>query len=78
VTPRVVSVTPPATDEEVAAIVAALAVVESEQRAAAAASSRAPEQLSMWVEASRRSAQRAGLQRGSWRLSGRVARRARA
>ena len=35
------------------------------------------EQLSMWVEASRRSAQRAGLQRGPWRLSGRLGRRSR-
>ena len=38
---------------------------------------RRPEQLSMWVEASRRSAQRALLQRGPWRLSGRLGRRSR-
>ena len=36
-----------------------------------------PEHLSMWVEASRRSAQRANLQRGPWRLSGRLGRRSR-
>jgi hypothetical protein len=36
-----------------------------------------PDHLSMWVEASRRSAQRANLQRGPWRLSGRLGRRSR-
>ena len=39
------------------------------------ATARPTEHLSMWVEASRRSAQRAGLQRGPWRLSGRLGRR---
>jgi hypothetical protein len=33
--------------------------------------------LSMWVEASRRAAQRSSLQRGPWRISGRIARRSR-
>jgi acyl-CoA carboxylase epsilon subunit-like protein len=64
--------------EQVAAIVAALAVVEGE-RAAAAAAAVVPreEPMSMWVVASRRSAQRAGMQRGPWRLSGRIGKRAR-
>jgi len=64
--------------EQVAAIVAALSVLEAERAAAAAsadAARRAP--ISMWVDASRRSAQRAGMQRGPWRLSGRLAKRTR-
>jgi Acyl-CoA carboxylase epsilon subunit len=65
------------TAEQVAAIVAALSVIEAE-RTASAAAVRAPEAaLSMWVEASRRSAQRAGMQRGPWRLSGRLGKRSR-
>ena len=65
------------TAEQVAAIVAALSVIEAE-RTASPAAVRAPEAaLSMWVEASRRSAQRAGMQRGPWRLSGRLGKRSR-
>jgi len=66
--------------EQVAAIVAALSVLEAERAVAAAAmaAAAAPDDaLSMWVEASRRSAQRAGMQRGPWRLSGRLGKRAR-
>ena len=63
--------------EHVAAIVAALAVIQAEESVAAEAA-QAAEQLSMWVEASRRSAQRASMQRGPWRMSGRVGRRSRA
>jgi hypothetical protein len=64
--------------EQVAAIVAALSVLESERAAAAAASASVPEEgMSMWVQASRRSAQRAGMQRGPWRLSGRLGKRSR-
>ena len=69
------------TDEEAAAIVAAVTLVlEAEQAgaaAAAASSSRRDDTLHLWVEASRRSAQRASLQRGPWRLSGRLPRRSR-
>jgi hypothetical protein len=65
------------TAKEVAAIVAALAVIEAERTAAAAPAAPPPESLSMWVEASRRSAQRAGMQRGPWRLSGRLGKRSR-
>jgi hypothetical protein len=67
------------TPEEVAAITAVTIALE-QQRAEAAAVTRTDtdsEQLSMWVEASRRSAQRALLQRGPWRLSGRLGRRSR-
>ena len=64
--------------EQVAAIVAALAVLEAERAAAAAAAVvPAHEPMSMWVAASRRSAQRAGMQRGPWRLSGRLGKRTR-
>ena len=61
--------------EQVAAIIAALSVLEAERTAAVAAP--VDESLSMWVEASRRSAQRAGMQRGPWRLSGRLGKRTR-
>ena len=62
--------------EQVAAIVAALAVIDAEL-AAEARRLEQPEPMSMWVEASRRSAQRAGMQRGPWRLSGRLGIRSR-
>jgi hypothetical protein len=62
--------------EQVAAIVAALSVIESE-RAAVAPAGPVHEPFSMWVEASRRSAQRSGMQRGPWRLSGRIGMRSR-
>ncbi len=75
-------ITPDATADEVAAITAAIAVVEAERAAAAAAAAAIttddPDRLSAWVRASRLSARRAGLQRGQWRLSGRLGRRARA
>ena len=63
--------------EQVAAIVAALLVIEAERAAEARAAAAAAEPVSMWVEASRRSAQRAGMQRGPWRLSGRLGKRTR-
>jgi hypothetical protein len=62
------------TPEEVAAVTAVTIALEEQRRAAAPAD---PETLSMWVDASRRSAQRALLQRGPWRLSGRLGRRSR-
>lgn len=64
------------TPEEVAAVTA-VTVALQQQRVVAAASEAPTDQLSMWVDASRRSAQRALLQRGPWRLSGRLGRRAR-
>lgn len=64
--------------EQVAAIVAALSVIEAERAASMPAPGAvAHESLRMWVEASRLSAQRAGMQRGPWRLSGRIAKRSR-
>jgi hypothetical protein len=78
--PIIGSIKPAPTDEEAAAIAAAIVVLDEQQRAAAArARANAPERerLSVWVDASRRAAQRAGLQRGPWRLSGRIARRSR-
>jgi hypothetical protein len=63
--------------QETAAIVAAMVVLD-EQRRAAAPIAPPRDHLDVWVDASRRAAQRAGLQRGPWRLSGRIARRARA
>jgi hypothetical protein len=66
------------TPEEVAAVTAVAMLLEEQQAAAAAAApTPPPDQLSMWVDASRRSAQRALLQRGPWRVSGRLGRRSR-
>jgi len=63
------------TPEEVAAVTAVTVALEEQRRAAAPPPD--SETLSMWVDASRRSAQRALLQRGPWRLSGRLGRRSR-
>jgi hypothetical protein len=63
------------TPEEVAAVTAV--TVALQQQRVVAASEAPTGQLSMWVDASRRSAQRALLQRGPWRLSGRLGRRSR-
>jgi hypothetical protein len=71
---RLRSISPEASPEEVAAILAAIAattapapVVESED-----------DTLHEWVRAARLRSHRAGLQRGPWRLSGRIGRRSRA
>jgi hypothetical protein len=66
---------PPSEDEAAAIAVAIEALFEAERQAAVAPSH--DDTLHLWVEASRRSAQRAGMQRGPWRLSGRIPRRAR-
>ena len=71
-------ITPTPTTEEAAAIAAAVSVVHQEQLAAAAASAPVRADVDQWVAASRRAAQGAGMQRGPWRLSGRVHRRSRA
>jgi len=60
--------------EEVAAVTAVTILLQERARKAPPAQ---PDQLSRWVDASRRSAQRALLQRGPWRLSGRLGRRSR-
>jgi hypothetical protein len=66
------AISPDATPEEVAAIVAAIRAV----RAVTAAP--APDDtLHEWVRTARLQSHRSGLQRGPWRLSGRVGRRTR-
>ncbi|HXY91652.1 MAG TPA: acyl-CoA carboxylase epsilon subunit [Acidimicrobiia bacterium] len=70
------SINPDATPEEVAAIVAALAASVASR---AGADVTVPDDgLHEWVRAARVRSRRAGLQRGPWRLSGRVGRRDRA
>jgi hypothetical protein len=76
-------ITPDATPEELAAITAAIEVVRQERahtaaRAAASATGGDDEHMDAWVRASRLTSRRAGLQRGPWRLSGRIGRRSRA
>ena len=68
---RVVS--PDATDDEIAAILAAVAVSTS----VGATPEGADDTLHEWVRGSRLGSRRAGLQRGPWRLSGRIGRRSR-
>ena len=64
-----------ATEEEVAAILAAVSMC----MAASAAGPRGfDDTLPEWIRGTRLSARGAGLQRGPWRLSGRIGRRARA
>jgi hypothetical protein len=64
------------TPEEVAAVTA-VAVALQQRQAAATDAAPSSVHMSAWVDASRRSAQRALLQRGPWRLSGRLGRRSR-
>ena len=71
------AVSPEATPEEVAAIVAAIGALTAAPMAAPVADDD-PNRLDGWVRMSRLSAHRAGLQRGSWRMYGRIGRRARA
>ena len=66
---------PDATDEEVAAILAAVAMCT---QGAVVPDSATGGNLQEWVRGTRLSARRAGLQRGPWRLSGRIGRRTRA
>ncbi|HEX6310079.1 MAG TPA: acyl-CoA carboxylase epsilon subunit [Acidimicrobiia bacterium] len=71
-----------ATPEEVAAIAAAVTAVVAQREAAARAASAAAVSTvdgpNAWVRTARLTARRSGLMRGSWRLSGRIGRRARA
>ena len=69
------SISPAPTPEEAAAITAA--IVSLARRPVVAVAAEPADRLNVWVDASRRAAQRAGLQRGPWRLSGRIARRSR-
>lgn len=63
-----------ATDEEMAAVLAAVASLTG----VGAPVDRADDTLHEWVRSARLSARRSGLQRGPWRLSGRIGRRNRA
>jgi hypothetical protein len=76
VKPVLRSISPEATPEEVAAVVAAIGALTAVPAAASVADD--PDRLDGWVRMSRLSAHRAGLQRGSWRMYGRIGRRARA
>jgi hypothetical protein len=68
----------PTPEEVVAVTVAVTALLDQQLQASAAVAEPARRDwLSVWVEASRRSAQRSSLQRGPWRISGRIARRSR-
>ena len=71
---RLRSVSPDATPEEIAAILAAIASLEP----AVAGHDDGDDTLHEWVRAARLRSHRAGLQRGPWRLSGRIGRRSRA
>jgi hypothetical protein len=71
---KLASISPEATPEEVAAIVAAIAA----SQVTVVEESAADDTLHEWVHAARLRSHRAGLQRGPWRLSGRIGRRARA
>jgi hypothetical protein len=83
VTLAITSISGNPTPEEVVAITVAVTSFAEQQEAAAAAAVASPtptassEWLSVWVEASRRAAQRSSLSRGPWRISGRIARRSR-
>ena len=75
---RVASIAGNPTPEEVVAItVAVTALAQQATASAPAAPEHPPDWLNVWVEASRRSAQRSSLQRGPWRISGRIGRRSR-
>jgi hypothetical protein len=70
------------TPEELAAVTAVTVALQKRAEADAAAARAGADgdrarPLNAWVDASRRSAQRALLQRGPWRLSGRIGRRSR-
>ena len=68
------AISPDASPEEVAAIMAALSVVVTP---AAEPEPAGGDDLHEWVHAARLRARRAGLQRGPWRMSGRLGRRSR-
>jgi hypothetical protein len=65
------SITSDATPEEVAAIVAALGALQARPAPAVDRD----DTLHEWVRAARLRSHRSGLQRGPWRLSGRLPRR---
>jgi hypothetical protein len=70
---RLRSISPEASPEEIAAILAAIAASQP-----APVEEARDDTLHEWVHAARLRSHRAGLQRGPWRLSGRIGRRSRA
>jgi hypothetical protein len=75
-TDRIQVISPNATPEEIAAIVAAVGQVLSTRTVVDGAAR--DDTATEWVHLTRVASRRAGLQRGSWRMSGRVSRRSRA
>jgi hypothetical protein len=69
---RLVAISPDATPDEITAIVAAVA----ECTRASVPPGSGDDSLHEWTRAARLTARRAGLERGPWRLSGRIGRRA--
>jgi hypothetical protein len=67
---------PDATPEEVAAILAAVGALTARPRTGAPET--ADDTLHEWVHSARLQSRRASMQRGPWRLSGRIGRRTRA
>jgi hypothetical protein len=67
------AIRPEATREEVAAIVAALSLLSAATTEVPAP----PDELHEWVRAARLRSRRVVLQRGPWRMSARIDRRAR-
>ncbi len=68
-------ITPTPTDDEAAVIAAVIAIITAEAQESVA--TQRDDSLHAWVQASRSTAQRSSLQRGPWRLSGRIGRRSR-
>jgi hypothetical protein len=73
--PRLRAISPEATPEEVAAIVAAVELCTSS--VSATSDDDGDDAVHEWVRGARLGARRAGVQRGPWRLSARMARRSR-
>jgi hypothetical protein len=71
---KLASISPDASPEEVAAIVAAISAAQ----VTVVDDHGDDDSLHEWVHAARLRSHRAGLQRGPWRMSGRIGRRARA
>jgi hypothetical protein len=65
------AISPDATPEQVAAIVAALSVLTASE----SGTDPTGDDLRAWVWAARLRSRRAGLQRGPWRMAGRIPRR---
>jgi hypothetical protein len=74
---RISSIAGNPTPQEVVAITVAVTALLEPAAPVPAAPATPPDWLSIWVEASRRSAQRSTLTRGPWRISGRLVRRSR-